>query len=76
MAWSFETAAAKSMAATLVKPDGTPNGPAAYGSENFYDGMVIGAARMMNLGAIYASATIAGSVLYVGSTDGNFYALY
>ncbi len=39
------------------------------------DGMMIGTRTMFTVGSILSSPTIAGGVLYVGSTDGNVYAL-
>ena len=39
------------------------------------DGMMIGMRTMFTVGSILSSPTIAGGVLYVGSTDGNLYAL-
>jgi outer membrane protein assembly factor BamB len=37
--------------------------------------MVAGVDRTMSMGAILSSPVIAGKVVYVGSADGNFYAL-
>lgn len=39
------------------------------------DGMMIGMRTMFTVGSILSSPTIAGGILYVGSTDGNVYAL-
>jgi outer membrane protein assembly factor BamB len=39
------------------------------------DGMMIGMRTMQSLGSILSSPTVAGGVLYVGSTDGNLYAI-
>jgi outer membrane protein assembly factor BamB len=39
------------------------------------DGMMIGMRTMFTVGSILSSPTIVGGVLYVGSTDGNVYAL-
>ncbi|HUK23861.1 MAG TPA: PQQ-binding-like beta-propeller repeat protein [Terriglobales bacterium] len=74
LAWEFQTEASRQNAPTLVKSDGTPNYPAAF-TENFYDNMVIGMHKMLTLGAILSSPVIADGVIYVGSTDGNLYAL-
>ena len=56
------------------KPDGSPNVDAIYGTD-FYDDMVAGVKRIMNMGAIIGSPVIVGNVIYVGSADGNLYAL-
>jgi outer membrane protein assembly factor BamB len=39
------------------------------------DGMIIGVHRMFTLGSFVSSPVVADGVLYVGSTDGNLYAL-
>jgi len=62
--------------ATLAytKPDGSPNIDAIYGTD-FYDDMVAGVKRIMNMGAVIGSPVIVGNVIYIGSADGNLYAL-
>ncbi len=72
--WSFRTSAAQHNGAALTKPDGTPRYEAAYRSD-FYDDMVIGFHTMMTMGSFRSSPVIAGGVVYVGSADGNLYAL-
>jgi eukaryotic-like serine/threonine-protein kinase len=57
-----------------TKPDGTPNSDAIYRSD-FYDDMVVGVDRMMSMGASVSSPVVVGNVVYVGSADGNLYAL-
>ena len=42
---------------------------------DFYDDMVSGLRRIMSLGAIVGSPAVAGTTIYVGSGDGNLYAL-
>ena len=71
--WSSETEASKQHSA-YVKSDGTPNGEALFHSD-FYDDMVSGVERVMSMGAILSSPIVAGDVVYVGSADGNVYAL-
>jgi len=39
------------------------------------DGIIIGLDRMFSMGSIISSPVVRGGVLYVGSTDGNLYAL-
>jgi eukaryotic-like serine/threonine-protein kinase len=72
--WSYETDAAKQHSADYVKPDGTPNGSALFHGD-FYDDMVSGVERVMSMGAILSSPVVAGNVVYIGSADGNLYAL-
>jgi outer membrane protein assembly factor BamB len=73
-AWSFQTEASKKNAATYIKPDGTPNYEVAYDGD-FYDDIVSGVGRMFSLGPILSSPVVADGVIYVGSVDGNLYAI-
>jgi len=57
-----------------TKPDGTPNSEVIYRSD-FYDDMVAGVDRVMSMGAILSPPVLSGGVVYVGSADGNLYAL-
>ena len=72
--WEFETEAMKTRGSAYIKADGTPNQEAIYASD-FYDDIVIGVGRIMSTGAIISSPTVANNVVYVGSADGNVYAL-
>jgi len=72
--WSFQTDGMKEHGAAFTKPDGTPNQDAIYRSD-FYDDMVSGVGRVMSMGAIVSSPVVVGNVVYVGSADGNLYAL-
>jgi len=74
VAWTFATDGATKNAAAYTQPDGSPNYAAAYAS-SFYDDMVVGFSKMMTAGTILSSPVIADRVIYVGSTDGNVYAL-
>jgi outer membrane protein assembly factor BamB len=73
-AWSFETEGHKQNGSTYTKPDGTPKYEAAF-TDFFYDDMVHGVQKMMLVGAILSSPAIANGTIYIGSTDGNIYAL-
>jgi eukaryotic-like serine/threonine-protein kinase len=72
--WSFESDGLKEHGAAYTKADGTPNQEAIYASD-FYDDMVAGVGRIMGMGAIISSPVVVGNVVYVGSADGNLYAL-
>jgi eukaryotic-like serine/threonine-protein kinase len=72
--WILRTDASSQNGPTYTKPDGTPNYDAAF-SDDFYDDMQIGVGKLLSVGAIFSSPVIADNVLYVGSTDGNLYAL-
>lgn len=72
--WSFETEGMKEHGPTYTKADGTPNQEALFRSD-FYDDMIAGVDRMMSMGSILSSPVVVGNVVYVGSADGNLYAL-
>jgi eukaryotic-like serine/threonine-protein kinase len=74
VAWTFETEDSKKNGTMYIKPDGTPNYEAAF-FDFFYDDMVSGIQKMMSVGAILSSPAVAGNTVYVGSSDGNVYAL-
>jgi outer membrane protein assembly factor BamB len=74
-AWTFRTDASKRFGPALTNADGTPKYDVAYASD-FYDDTVVGFTRMMTVGAILSSPVVADGVIYVGSTDGNLYALH
>jgi eukaryotic-like serine/threonine-protein kinase len=73
-AWTFETEASKQNGPTYTKPDGTPKYDAAFASD-FYDDMIVGVDKMMSVGVILSSPVVVDDVIYVGSADGNLYAL-
>ena len=73
-AWAFETDGMKEHGAAYTKADGAPNNDAIYRSD-FYDDMVAGVDKVMSMGAIISSPVVVGNVIYVGSADGNLYAL-
>jgi len=72
--WVFLTDGSRKNGATYTKPDGSPNYEAAF-SDLFYDDMVSGVQKMMSVGSILSSPVVVNNVVYVGSTDGNVYAL-
>jgi hypothetical protein len=58
----------------LTKPDGSPKYEAAFVTD-FYDDMMVGVDKMLSVGAILSSPVVVDNVIYVGSADGNLYAL-
>jgi outer membrane protein assembly factor BamB len=44
-------------------------------SQNFYDHMVFAVSKLLSVGSILSSPVVVKDVVYVGSTDGNLYAL-
>jgi outer membrane protein assembly factor BamB len=74
IAWTFATEASQKNAA-LFKPDGSPNYEAVFASD-FYDDIMAGYGRLQEVGPILSSPIVADKVVYVGSVDGNVYALH
>ena len=73
-AWNFQTDGSKENGAALTRADGKPKYEAAF-TDGFYDSLVIGVDKMLNVGMVLSSPVVAGKVIYFGSTDGNIYAL-
>jgi outer membrane protein assembly factor BamB len=72
--WTFQTEGSRKNLAALTKPDGSPNYGDAFTS-NFYDDMLVGIGKTRTVGTILSSPVISGNTIYVGSADGNLYAL-
>ena len=72
--WIFSTQAAKKNGPALTKPDGKPNYEAVFASD-FYDDIMAGYVKMQEVGPILSSPVVVDNVVYVGSVDGNVYAL-
>jgi outer membrane protein assembly factor BamB len=74
LAWEFATDASGRNGPAFKKPDGSPNYDVAF-AEDFYDELVTGVTKMMSMGTVLSSPVVVDKVIYVGSTDGNLYAL-
>jgi len=74
LAWEFQTDSAKKNAPAYLKPDGSLNFATVFTSNQFED-MYQAAAKLFSLGAILSSPVVDHGVIYVGSADGNLYAL-
>lgn len=72
--WRFTTDAAKKNAGWVLNSDGGFNGPLMYHS-NWLEEPAEAMARQYSVGSFVASPTIAGGVVYIGSTDGKVYAI-
>lgn len=72
--WEFQTDASKKNLQSLTNTDGTFNWGLII-SEGFYDEMVVGMSKMFTVGTILSSPVVVNNTIYVGSTDGNLYAL-
>jgi len=73
-AWTFATEASRKALPELTKPDGTPFYERAF-TDFFYDDMVTGTYKMLSVGAMLSSPVVADGTVYVGSMDGNLYAI-
>lgn len=74
VSWTFQSEGSQRNLAALSKPDGGPNYEAAFKSD-FYDDMIVGISRMHTVGPFLSSPVVSGKTLYIGSTDGNVYAI-
>jgi outer membrane protein assembly factor BamB len=74
LVWVFQTEGSNHNLATYSKPDGSPNYGAAFASD-FYDDLIAGVEKIHSVGMILSSPVISGNVVYIGSADGNLYAL-
>ncbi len=74
VAWTFESEAAKRNLPGFTKADGTADYYAAFASD-FYDDLMFGYGRLLSVGPILSSPVVVDNVVFVGSTDGNLYAL-
>ena len=75
VAWTFQTDSSRVNLAKHTKPDGSMAFRAGMFEAGFYDGLVIAIDRIFGMGSFLSSPVIAGDVLYIGSMDGNLYAL-
>lgn len=71
----FQTDGSKENSAKYIDEQGHFKSAAMYPPDGTLDGMIIGIHRMFTLGSVLSSPVVADGVLYVGSTDGNIYAL-
>jgi len=74
LAWYFETDAAKKNGPALTDQKGAPDYQAAF-HDNFYDDIVVGLQKMLSVGAVLSSPSVAGDTVLFGSTDGDLYAI-
>jgi len=74
LAWTFQTDASRQNLPTYTKPDGSPKYEAAF-DDSFYDSIIVGLDKMNSVGAILSSPVVVNDTIYVGSMDGNLYAL-
>lgn len=75
LAWTFQTEASKSDPNRVLNPDGSLNEAAFAPTFGDFQDMYLDAQRFISVGAIMGSPAVDGGVVYVGSMDGNLYAL-
>jgi outer membrane protein assembly factor BamB len=73
-AWVFETEGFRQNGTKLTLANGELNFPMLVPT-GFYDEMVSGVHTIFTMGTILSSPVVVDNVIYVGSTDGNLYAL-
>jgi outer membrane protein assembly factor BamB len=75
LAWEFQTPASKNDPMKIMNPDGSLNQEAFTPVFGDFQDMYIDFHRFVSVGAIMGSPAIAQGVVFVGSLDGNLYAL-
>lgn len=72
--WTWQTEASRAHLAEFSRPDGSmrlrPDG-----SDPFYDELVTAVTRSFSMGSLLSSPVVADGTLYIGSADGDLYAL-
>ena len=74
ISWTFATDGSRRTRPTFMKADSSINGEAIAG-ENFYDDLPLQIDKLYAMGSLLSSPVVADGVLYVGSADGDLYAL-
>ena len=75
VAWVFQTDSSRANLAKHTKADGSMSFRAGMFEAGFYDGLVIAIDRIFGMGSFLSSPVIVGNMIYIGSMDGNLYAL-
>ncbi|MGH7512102.1 MAG: PQQ-binding-like beta-propeller repeat protein [Gemmatimonadales bacterium] len=72
--WTWQTDASRQHLAEFSKPDGSMR-LRPEGSDPFYDELVTAVTRSFSLGSLLSSPVVVDGTLYIGSADGDVYAL-
>jgi eukaryotic-like serine/threonine-protein kinase len=72
--WTFATETSKKNGPALTTAEGKPDYAAVFASD-FYDDIMAGYVKLLSMGPILSSPVVVDNVIYVGSVDGNVYAL-
>jgi len=75
LAWQFQTEASKSDPLKILNEDGSLNRDAMSPIFGDFEDMYIDFYRFISIGAIFSSPAVDRGVVYIGSMDGNLYAL-
>jgi outer membrane protein assembly factor BamB len=75
LAWEFRTEASRFDPLKVLQPDGDFNESLFAPVFGDFQDMYVSFYRLVSVGAIFSSPAVAGGVVYVGSTDGNLYAI-
>ena len=75
VAWVFQTDSSRANLAKRTKADGSMAFRAGMFEPGFYDGLVIAIDKIFGMGSFLSSPVIVGNTIYIGSMDGNMYAL-
>jgi eukaryotic-like serine/threonine-protein kinase len=70
----FQTEGSKANSHTYLNEHGAPD-PHKIFPDQTLDGIMVGLNRIYSLGSVLASPVVADGILFIGSTDGNLYAL-
>ena len=76
LAWEFQTEASKNDPMKVLNPDGSLKREAFAPVFGDFEDMYLDFHRFISIGAIVSSPTVDHGAVYVGSMDGNLYALY
>jgi outer membrane protein assembly factor BamB len=72
--WTFATETSKKNGPSLTTAEGKPDYASVFASD-FYDDIMAGYVKLLSMGPILSSPVVVDNVIYVGSVDGNVYAL-
>jgi len=72
--WTWQTDASRQHLAEFSKPDGSMR-LRPEGSDPFYDELVTAVTRSFSMGSLLSSPVVVDGTLYIGSADGDLYAL-
>jgi eukaryotic-like serine/threonine-protein kinase len=72
--WVFQTNASRQNLPSLSKPDGSPSYDSVFTS-TFYDDTIVGIKKLRSVGSILSSPVVSERTVYLGTSDGNLYAL-